>query len=74
MNPTESEQQIDVALQGAAVQDKGRVWRIASNDLTAANEPGKPPEVDIVETPLTGAPGRLTVPKFSISIYELPLR
>ena len=74
VNPTESEQQIDVAIKGVTVQDKGRLWRIAGADLTADNEPGKPLVVDIVESPLTGVPGRLTVPKLSMSIYELPLR
>ena len=74
VNPTESEQQIDVAVKGVTVQDKGRLWRIAGADLTADNQPGKPLMVDIVESPLTGVPGRLTVPKLSMSIYELPLR
>jgi alpha-L-arabinofuranosidase len=74
VNPTESEQQIDVAIQGVSVQEKGRVWRVAGAHLTDDNEPGKPLMVDIVETPLTGMPGRLTVPKLSISIYEVPLR
>jgi len=74
VNPTESEQQIDVAIKGVTVQDKGRLWRIAGADLTADNQPGKPLVVDIVESPLTGVPGRLTVPKLSMSIYELPLR
>jgi alpha-N-arabinofuranosidase len=78
VNPTESEQQIDVAIDGVSVQEKvqekGRVWRIAGENLTDDNEPGKPLVVDIVESPLTGVPGRLTVPKLSISIYELPLR
>jgi alpha-N-arabinofuranosidase len=74
VNPTESEQQIDVAIKGAAVQDKGQVWRVAGTNLTDDNEPGKPLAVSIVETPFTGAPGTLTVPKLSISIYELSLR
>ena len=74
VNPTESVQQIDVALTGVAVQDKGRLWRISSADLTAANVPGKPLVVDIVESPLTEAPGGLAVPPISISIYEFPLR
>jgi len=30
--------------------------------------------VDIVESPLTGVSGRLTVPEVSISIYELPIQ
>jgi alpha-N-arabinofuranosidase len=74
VNPTESEQQIDVAIKGAAVQAKGRVWRIAGASLTDDNEPGKPMAVNIVETPFTGAPGPLTVPQLSISIYELPIQ
>jgi hypothetical protein len=74
VNPTESDQQIDVTFRGATVQPKGRLWRIGSDDLTAANAPGKPPVVDIVESPITETPGRLMVPKFSISIYELPIQ
>jgi alpha-N-arabinofuranosidase len=74
VNPSESSQQIDVSFNGVSVQTKGKIWRISSEDLTAANAPGKPPVVDIVESPLTEAPSRLTVPKFSISIYELPIQ
>jgi alpha-N-arabinofuranosidase len=74
VNPTESEQQIDVAIKGATVRDNGRVWRIAGQHLTEDNEPGKPLMVDIVETPATGVPGQLTVPKLSISLYEFPLQ
>jgi alpha-L-arabinofuranosidase len=74
VNPTESEQQIDVAIKGVTVQNKGRLWRIAGSDLTADNEPGKPLVVDIVESPSAGVPGRLTVPKLSISMYELPIQ
>ena len=58
VNPSESAQQIDVALKGVAVQDQGRLWRVAAADLTAANEPGKPRVVDIVESPVTQAPGQ----------------
>jgi alpha-N-arabinofuranosidase len=74
VNPTESEQPIDVAFKGVTVQTKGRLWRIGSDDLAAANTPGKLPVVDIVESPLNQAPGHLMIPKFSISIYELPLQ
>jgi alpha-N-arabinofuranosidase len=74
VNPTESEQQIDVAIKGVTLQEKGHVWRVAGAHLTDDNEPGKPLMVDIVESPLTGMPGTLKVPKLSISIYEVPLR
>ena len=65
---------MDVALKGVAVQNQGRLWRIAAADLTAANTPGKPPVVGIVESPLSEAPGRLAIPPISISIYEYPVR
>ena len=74
VNPTESEQSLDVAFKGVTVHDPGQVWRIAGSDLTADNEPGKPPMVGIVESPMTGVPGRLTVPKLSISLYEMPVQ
>jgi alpha-N-arabinofuranosidase len=74
VNPTESAQQMDVALKGVAVQSAGRLWRIAPADLTAANTPGKPLVVDIVESSLTEAPGRLAIPPISISIYEYSVR
>jgi alpha-N-arabinofuranosidase len=78
VNPTDSSQQIDVSYQGVAVQDaassKARFWRIASDDLTATNVPGKPPMVEIKESPLTEAANHLTLPKFSVTIYELPVQ
>jgi len=77
VNPAESEQQMNVAIQGVTVQSNGgtgKIWRISSDDLTAANIPGKPPVVGIVEAALTEVPIHLTVPKFSVSIYEFPVQ
>ena len=74
VNATEEEHQIDVTFQGVALQPNGRLWRIASADLNPQNPAGKPRAVDIVESQLTAAPGRLTAPKLSISIYEFPVR
>jgi alpha-N-arabinofuranosidase len=74
INPTESAQQMAVTLEGVAVQNQGRLWRIAPTDLTAGNTPGKPLVVDIVESALNEAPGRLAIPPISISVYEYPVR
>jgi alpha-N-arabinofuranosidase len=74
VNPTESEQQIEVSFQGVTLQAAGKLRRIAPTDRNPLNAPGKPPVVDIVESALTQAPGRLAIPKLSISIYELPVR
>jgi hypothetical protein len=37
----------------------------------AYNEPGKKPQVVIVEKPLTGVSKKLSVPPLSISLYRL---
>ena len=74
VNPTESEQQIELTFKGVVLQPAGKLWRIASADLNPQNQPGKPPVVDIVESAVTQVPGRLVIPKLSISLYELPVR
>jgi alpha-N-arabinofuranosidase len=74
VNPTESEQQIEVSFQGVTLQAAGKLRRIAPTDRNPLNAPGKPPAVDIVESAITQTPGRLAIPKLSISIYELPVR
>jgi alpha-N-arabinofuranosidase len=74
VNPTESEQQIDVSFQSVAFEGGGKRWRIAAADWNPQNQPGKPPALDIVESAVTESPRRLVIPKLSISLYELPVR
>ena len=74
VNPTESAQQIDVDAQRRGRSGQGPAVANRRADLTAANAPGKPRVVDIVESSLTEAPGRLAIPPISISIYEYPVR
>lgn len=74
VNSTESEQQIDVTFKAVALQPGGKLWRIAAAELNPQNQPGKPPAVDIVESAVTQVPGRLVIPKLSISLYEWPVR
>ncbi len=72
VNPTESEQQIDVTFAGVTLQPKGKLYRIAATGLNPRNLPGKPPEVDIVDSVVDNIPAELTIPKLSVSLYELP--
>jgi alpha-N-arabinofuranosidase len=74
VNPTEEPQELDASFTGATLKGTGTLWRIAPRDLRAENLPGKPDAVGIVESSLTGAPGRMEIPPISISIYELPVR
>ncbi len=74
VNPTESAQELDATFAGVSLQGTGRLWRIAPAGLTVQNQIGKPMAVDIVESAVTEAPQRLTIPPISMSIYELELR
>jgi len=74
VNATETGQEFDLAFQGTALRPPGRLWRIAGADLNPRNDPGKLRDVDIVENAVMDVPGRLALPKLSISIYEFPVR
>jgi alpha-N-arabinofuranosidase len=74
VNPSQSAQQIDATFTGVTLQGAGTLWRIAAPEVTSHNEPGKPMAVNIAESSITGAPGKLEIPPLSISIYELPVQ
>jgi len=74
VNPTEAAQQIDFAVSGVQLEGSGMLRRIAAPSLDADNEPGKPPVLQIRETPLSATPNTLALPPLSISLFELNAR
>jgi len=71
VNPTATEQALDVRLTGGTFEATGHLWRIAGTDPMAYNEPGKPLVVDIKDTPSSRFADRVVVPPMSISLVEL---
>ena len=67
LNPTDVEQSLKLELGGASLSGKGTLWRLASTQADAK-------EPTITSAPLSEVPGALTLPRFSISIYELPVK
>jgi len=61
-------------VQGATLTGGGKVWLISHTDPMAYNEPGKEPNVVIKEKPVDGVSDKLTVPPYSINLYELTVR
>ena len=61
-------------LKNAKLAGTGKLWRIADPDPMAGNTPGQPVQVEIEEKPLTGITYKLSVPPFTINIYELTER
>jgi alpha-N-arabinofuranosidase len=74
VNPTESAQEVELNFKGMELRGKATMWQIAAPDLSARNEPGKKPAVDIVEIPVKGIPGTLAVVPLSINLYEFQAR
>jgi alpha-N-arabinofuranosidase len=71
VNPTLKPAAVALAVHGAKLTGKGRLWKIAGDDPMAYNEPGKPPAVSIEESPLEGVTDALEIAPCSISVYSL---
>lgn len=64
LNPTDTEQSLKLNLTGANLTGQGMLWRLASTEDNGQN-PG------ISSSPIDSIPDSLTLPRFSVSIYEL---
>jgi alpha-N-arabinofuranosidase len=71
VNPTDKESELPMELKGVKVSDKVKLWVIAGTDPLAYNEPGKEPGVAIEEKTVEELSNKLTVPGYSVSIFEL---
>jgi alpha-N-arabinofuranosidase len=64
LNPTDVDQPLKLSIAGASLTGKGTLWRLAPNGNDIQN-PG------ITSSPVDSIPGSLTLPRYSINIYEL---
>jgi alpha-N-arabinofuranosidase len=71
VNPTEQECELAIDLKAAQLTGTGKLGLIANSDPMAYNEPGKEPNVVIVEKPVSGVSNTLTVKPLSINVYRL---
>ena len=74
VNPTETEQTIELSFQGVRLAGTGTRWRMAPDSLDARIAVGEAPQVQVEEVPVTGAPTHETVPRFSVTLYRLLVR
>jgi alpha-N-arabinofuranosidase len=66
LNPTDAAQPLKLNITSAALSGKGILWRLASDEDNGQN-PG------ISSSSIDSIPDSLTLPRFSVSIYELPV-
>jgi alpha-N-arabinofuranosidase len=74
VNPTAQDCEITMDLKGAQLTGSGELGLIANSDPMAYNEPGKEPNVVIVEKPVSDISNVLAVPPLSISLYRLAVQ
>jgi alpha-N-arabinofuranosidase len=74
INPTESEQALDLTVTGADLAAGGRLWRMAPATLDATITPGQKPEVEVEEQAVAGLPASGLYAPFSVSLYAIPVR
>jgi alpha-N-arabinofuranosidase len=74
INPTESQQALNLQVLGAALSGNGTLRRMAPQSLTANVAVGQDPGVTIEEQPLGALPRNPTFAPFSVTIYELRAR
>jgi len=73
LNPSDSEQHVNVSIHGANLAAGGHLWRMAPSTVDATITPGKKPEVEVQERGITSVPDTMSVPPFSVNIYSFPL-
>ena len=67
VNPTDAEQTLKLNITGANLAGKGTLWRLASTETNGQNP-------RISSSPVDSVPSLVTIPQFSINIYELQLK
>ncbi|MGO8837367.1 MAG: alpha-N-arabinofuranosidase [Limisphaerales bacterium] len=67
LNPTDVEQPLKLNINGASLSRKGTLWRLASAENSGQNP-------SISSTPVDSVPNAPTLPRFSVSIYELSVK
>jgi alpha-L-arabinofuranosidase len=74
LNPSESEQNIKIAINGATLASAGKQWRMAPDTIDATVQVDKKPEVQVEEQTLGPLPATITVRPFSVNIYCYPVQ
>jgi alpha-N-arabinofuranosidase len=70
LNPSESEQSIKLAINGAKLAITGKLWRMAPDSVDATVQVDKKAEVQVEEQTLGPLPATITVRPFSVNIYS----
>jgi len=71
INPTDSDQKMQLTVKGANVSRGGTLLKLAHPDINYAAAPGQPSAVKMTEQKLANTPREIKVPRYSVSLYVL---
>jgi alpha-L-arabinofuranosidase len=74
LNPSDTEQSIKLAINGAKLASAGKLWRMAPDSIDATVQVDKKPEVQVEDQTLGPLPSTVTVGPFSVNIYSYPVQ
>ena len=74
LNPSDSEQQLQLAINGVKLASQGHRWRMAPSSVDATITVGQKPGVEVQEQELTSMPNATAVPPFSVNIYSFAVQ
>lgn len=73
VNPTEEEHEFSPRVAGVKLSAQGKLWQIAAPNVNAANEVGKQPAINIIESPQDALSENMRVPAISVNVYEFKI-
>jgi alpha-N-arabinofuranosidase len=73
LNPSDSEQRLELSIVGATLASGGRLWRMAPKTIDATITVGQQPGVEVDEEMLSTVADAVVAPPFSVSIYSSPV-
>ena len=74
VNATETEQKLDLHLNGSQFKGPGTLWRLTGSSAAAINHVGEPAQIHVEKTVLNDAAGTITVAPISVNVYRFPLQ
>jgi len=74
LNPSDSEQHLNISINGAKLANQGRLWRMAPSSVNATVTVGQHPGVEVEEKQITAVTDTMLVPPFSVNICSFPLQ
>ena len=72
-NATDAEQKFDLSITGSKLGGASKAWQMTAPTPKAYNKVGEPAEISVKETSMGNAPSSITIPPYSVTLYQLAI-